>query len=326
MPKVARIHALNGLDGISIDDVEVPAAGPGEVRINVTAIGLNRADTMAMSGGFGEIPLPSKFGYEAAGTVESVGAGVATVQPGDRVAVLPGLQLNHGTCGEVIVVPADMLVKTSETQSDMGAAASWMQYLTAYAVRAYRPIAKGDAVVVTAASSSVGLAALQIVRAEGGNSIAITRGRSKVDALKQHGAAHVIVSDEEDVSARIHEITGGNGAALVFDAVGGTAFQGLLMSLRIGGMAIIYGGLAGEPESFYGTALAFRDLTIRGFASNYLVADSRLREEAVAYIQERINNGTLETVIDRVFRFDEVAEAYRYLLSNQQIGKILLKV
>jgi NADPH:quinone reductase-like Zn-dependent oxidoreductase len=201
-----------------------------------------------------------------------------------------------------------------------------MQYLTAYAVRAYRPIAKGDAVVVTAASSSVGLAALQIVRAEGGTPIAITRGRSKVDALKQHGAAHVIVSDEEDVSARIQQITCGEGAALVFDAVGGTAFQGLLMSLRIGGMAIIYGGLAGEPESFHGTALAFRDLTVRGFATNYLVADLRMRDQAVAYVQERIDNGAFIPVIDKVFGLDEAVEAYRYLQSNQQIGKILITV
>src|SRR5690606_39196000 len=117
--------------------------------------------------------------------------------------------------------------------------------------------------------SSVGLAAIQIVRADGGVPVAVTRGRGKVDALRQHGAEHVIVSDEEDVGARIREITGGRGAALVFDAVGGQSFQSLLMSLRIGGLAIIYGGLAGEPESIYGTMLAFNDLTIRGFATNY---------------------------------------------------------
>jgi NADPH:quinone reductase-like Zn-dependent oxidoreductase len=242
------------------------------------------------------------------------------------VAVLPGVQLNHGVCGELATVPADMIVRTPDGQSDVEAAACWKPYLTAYAVRAYRPILKGDAVVITAASSSVGLAALQIVRSEGGIPIAVTRGRDKVDALKQHGAEHVIVSDEEEVCARIQEITGGQGAALMFDAVGGTAFQGLLMSLRIGGMAIIYGGLAGDPESFYGTALAFRDLTIRGFATNYLVADPGLRDEAVSYVQERIASGEFKPVIDKIFPIEDVIAGYRHLQSNQQIGKILLSV
>lgn len=326
MSKVARVHALTGLEGVSIDDIEVAAPGPGEVRIAVAAVGLNRADIMAMSGGFGEIPLPSKFGYEAAGAIESLGNGVSGFAVGDRVATLPGLQLNNGACGEQIVVPADMLVESIDGQSDVEAAASWMQYLTAYAVRAYRPIQAGDAVVITAASSSVGLAAIQIVHADGGVPVAVTRGRAKVDALREHGAEHVIVSDEEDVSARIREITGGQGAALVFDAVGGQSFQSLLMSLRIGGLAIIYGGLAGEPESFYGTMLAFNDLTIRGFATNYLVADPKQREEALAYVRDRIASGKFKPVIDRIFPFADLVDAYRHLQSNQQIGKIVVTV
>jgi NADPH:quinone reductase-like Zn-dependent oxidoreductase len=311
---------------VSVDEIDVAAPGPGEVRITVAAIGLNRADTMAMSGGFGEIPLPSKFGYEAAGVIESIGGGVSDFAVGDRVAILPGIQLNHGACGEMIVVPADMLVRSIDGQSDIDAAASWMQYLTAYAVRAYRPIQPGDAVVITAASSSVGLAAIQIVRADGGVPIAVTRGRAKADALRQHGAQHVIVSDEEDVGARIREITGGQGAALVFDAVGGQGFQALLMSLRIGGLAIIYGGLAGEAESFYGTMLAFHDLTIRGFATNYLVADPKLREEAVAYVRDRLASGEFKPVIDRTFPLADVVDAYRHLQGNQQIGKIVVTV
>jgi NADPH:quinone reductase-like Zn-dependent oxidoreductase len=326
MVKVARVHALTGLDGLAVDEIEVPAPGPGEVRIEVAAIGLNRAETMVLYGGFGEIPLPSKIGYEAAGTIESLGEGVSGFSVGDRVAALPGLQLHYGTCGEEIVVPADMLVKTPDGQSDLEAAATWMQYLTAYAVRAYRPIHSGDAVIITAASSSVGLAAIQIVNADGGVPIAVTRGRAKADALRRHGAAHVIVSDEEDVAARVQDITGGQGAALAFDAVAGQAFPALLMSLRIGGLAIVYGGLGGEPSYFSGTLMAFRDLSIQGFATNYLVADPKQRDEAVAYVRERIANGTFAPVIDRTFGLADVADAYRYLESNRQVGKIVVTV
>ena len=326
MPKVARVHALIGPDGLSVDEIEVAPPGVGEARIKVGAIGLNRADTMVMNGGFGEIPLPSKFGYEAAGTIESVGDGVPGFVAGDRVAVLPGVQLNHGTCGEVIVCPAEMLVKTAQAQTDLEAAATWMQYLTAYAVRACRPLEKDDAVIITAASSSVGLAAIQIVNEDGGIAIAVTRTRAKADALRRHGAAHVIVSNEEDVAARVQEITGGQGAALVFDPVGGQSFLALLMSLRIGGLAVIYGGLGGDPGYFSGTLMAFRDLTIRGFATNYLVANTKQRDKAINYVRDRIEKGIFKPVIDRTFALSEIATAYRYLEGNLQVGKIVVTV
>jgi NADPH:quinone reductase-like Zn-dependent oxidoreductase len=317
---------LNGIDGLSVDEIDVPTPGQGEVRVAVKAIGLNRAETMVMYGGFGEIPLPSKIGYEAAGTIESVGAGVSGFAVGDRVAALPGLDLSYGTCGELILCPANMLVATPDGQSDLEAAATWMQYLTAYAVRAYRPIVKGDAVVITAASSSVGLAAIQTVNAEGGMAIAVTRGRAKADALRAHGAAHVVVSDEEDVASRVHEITGGEGAALAFDPVGGQSFPSLLMALRIGGMAIVYGGLGGEPGHFSATLMAFRDLTIKGFATNYLVADAAQRDEAVSSVRERLAEGTFKPAIDKTFALSDVADAYRHLEGNQQVGKIVVTV
>jgi NADPH:quinone reductase-like Zn-dependent oxidoreductase len=326
MPKVARVHALNGLDGLQVDEIEVPAPGPGDVRIKVRAIGLNRAETMVLYGGFGNIPLPSKIGYEAAGTIESLGAGVTGFTIGERVSILPGLPLHYGTCGEVILCPANMLLKTPARLSDLEAAASWMQYLTAYAVRAYRPIQPGDAVIITAASSSVGLAAIQIVKEDGGIPIAVTRGRAKADALRQHGAAHVIVSGEEDIAARVQEITGGQGAALVFDPVGGAAFPALLMSLRLGGLAIIYGGLGGEPSHFSATLMAFRDLSIQGFATNFLLADPKRRDEAVAYVRARLENGAFKPVIDKSFALADIVNAYRHLESNQQVGKIIVTV
>ena len=108
-----------------------------------------------------------------------------------------------------VLCPANLLVRTPDGQSDVEAAATWMQFVTAYAIRAYRRIEPGDAVIITAASSSVGLAAIQLVKADGGVPIAVTRGRRKVEALKRHGASHVIVSDEQDVAQAVREITDG---------------------------------------------------------------------------------------------------------------------
>lgn len=325
MARVVRVHAFGGPEVLSVDEIDVGEPGRGEVRINVSAIGLNRAETMMMRGFFGEIPLPSLIGYEAAGQIESVGADVTGFAVGDRVATLPGMPMNYGACGEQILAPADMLVKTPPDLSDDEAAASWMAYLTAYAIQHYRPLQPGQVVLITAASSSVGLAAIQIARAQGAVPIAVTRGPSKVEALKQHGAAHVITSEDQDIAAAVQEITEGRGAALAFDAVAGPGFPSILSSLSLGGMAIVYGGLGGEPSQFSASALAFQDLTIRGFATNFLVADPNARREAIAYVSEGLSNGKLRPVIDKVFSLDGIGDAYGHLESNEQVGKIVVR-
>lgn len=326
MTKVVRIHSFGGPEVLSIDEIEIAPPGARDVQIKVGAIGLNRAETMAMMGYFGPIPLPSKFGYEAAGRIERVGKDVTDFAVGDHVAVLPGLSFEYGACAETILCPADLLVKSPQEHSDVEVAATWMQYFTAYAIRAYRRIKPGDAVVITAASSSVGLAAIQIANADGGISIAVTRGKAKAEALRRHGAAHVVVSDDEDVAEAVQKITGGRGAAIALDAVAGQGFPAILGSLAQGGLAIVYGGLGGEPTNFSAPYVSFRDLTIRGFAANYLVADARLKREALTYIIENLKNGKFRPVIDRTFKFSEIVDAYRYLLGNQQIGKIVVTV
>ena len=320
------MHAFGGPEVLSLDEVTVRDPGPGEVQIQVGAIGLNRAETMILSGAFGQRPLPSHIGYECAGVIRSMGPGVKGFVVGDRVAILPGLPMEYGACGETVLCPADLLVNTPEGQSDLEAAATWMQFVTAYAIRAYRRIEPGDAVIITAASSSVGLAAIQLVKADGGVPIAVTRGRGKVEALKRHGAQHVIVSDEQDVAQAVREVTGGRGAAIAFDAVAGPSFSSILSALTQGGFAIVYGALGGEPTRFSAPYVEFLELTIRGYAANHLVANPNLRREAIAYIRERLANGTFRPVIDRTFALSEIVEAYGRLLGNQQIGKIVVTV
>jgi NADPH:quinone reductase-like Zn-dependent oxidoreductase len=320
------MHAFGGPEVLSLDDVDVREPGPGEVQIKVGAIGLNRAETMILSGAFGQRPLPSIIGYECAGVIRSVGRDVNGFMVGDHVAILPGLPTEYGACGETVLCPADLLVKSPDGQSDLEAAATWMQFVTAYAVRAYRRIESGDAVIITAGSSSVGLAATQLVAADGGVPIVVTRGRGKVAALKQLGAAHVIVSDEQNVAQAVREITGGRGAAMAFDAVAGPSFPSILSALAPGGLAIVYGALGGEPTQFSAPYLEFLELTIRGYGAHHLVANSNLRREAIAYIRERLADGRFRPIIDRTFGLSEIAKAYGRLLGNQQIGKIVVTV
>ena len=326
MARIARMHAFGGPEVLSLDEMPVRDPGRGEVQIKVGAIGLNRAETMILSGAFGKRPLPSVIGYECAGVIRSIGADVQGFMVGDRVAILPGLPTEYGACAETVLCPANLLVRTADGQSDVEAAATWMQFVTAYAIRAYRRIEPGDAVIITAASSSVGLAAIQLVKADGGVPIAVTRGRRKVEALKRHGAAHVIVSDEQDVTRTVREMTGGRGAALAFDAVAGPSFPSILGALAQGGFAIIYGALGGEPTQFSAPYAEFLELTIRGFGAQHLIADPNLRREAIVYIREGLADGRLRPVIDRTFAFSEIVKAYRHLLGNEQIGKIVVTV
>jgi NADPH:quinone reductase-like Zn-dependent oxidoreductase len=232
----------------------------------------------------------------------------------------------YGTYGELILYPANMLVRTPDSQSDAEAAATWMQYLTAYAVRFYRSLVPGDFVVITAASSSVGLAAIELVRADGAIPIAVTRGRRKVEALKAHGAAHVVVSDEQDLTAAIHEITAGKGADVIFDAVAGPGFAALVAALGQDGIAILYGALGGEPTHLPGRLLTAVRGTVRGYAMNHLVASPEAYERALADIGDGVATGRLKPVIDRTFDLSKIVEAHRYLESNVQIGKIVVTV
>lgn len=325
MVRVARFHKFGGPEVMQIDEIDVGDPGPGEVRIRVGAMGLNRVETMVRSGHYGEVALPSKLGYEAAGVIEALGPGVSGWAVGDRVAVLFGLPMDvYGTYGEQIVYPADMLVPVPDSMSLTEAAASWMQFGTAYALIDVGQIKPGDYVVINAASSSVGLAAIQIANQHKAVPVAVTRGRGKVEALKAHGAAHVIVSDEEDVPARIREITGGMGAQIALDAVAGAALAGLLSAMAPRGVVIIYGMLGGYSFEMSLPLLMGGNLALHGFAANRLIEHPADRAKVIAYVEQGLASGALSPVIDRTFDLSEIAEAHRYLESNQQFGKIVL--
>src|SRR5664279_2276021 len=165
MARVIRFHKTGGPEVLQIDEVDIGAPGPGEMRLRVRAFGLNRAEAMFRSGMYLEQPaLPAKLGYEAAGTVEAIGEGVTGFAIGDKVSTIPGFSMNqYGVYGDHAIVPAATTVKHPASLSWDQAAAIWMQYMTAYGgLIDVARLALGDAVIITASSSSVGLAAIQI--------------------------------------------------------------------------------------------------------------------------------------------------------------------
>jgi NADPH:quinone reductase-like Zn-dependent oxidoreductase len=329
MTRVVRFHQHGGPEVLRIENVDLPPPGPGEVQIRVKALGLNRAEALLRAGNYIESPtLPSGLGLEAAGIVEAVGTGVKDFTPGDAVSVIPPQSMVRWPAyGELITYPTRLVVKHPSSLNWQTAATVWMQYLTAYG--ALIDIAKlrtGDTVVITAASSSVGLAAIQIANSVGATAIAVTRTSTKKQALLDAGAAEVVVLAEEDLAARLNSIAGPQGVRVVFDAVGGPIFVPLTAAMSRGGILIEYGGLSGEPTPFPLAAVLGKTLTLRGYLVHEITSDTAKLEAAKAFILEGLETGTLRPIIDRTFAFDQIVEAHRYLESNQQFGKIVVTI
>lgn len=329
MARLVRFHQHGGPEVLRIEHAEFPPPGPGEVQIRVKALGINRAEALLRAGAYIETPmLPSGLGLEAAGVIEILGEGVEDFAPGDAVSVIPPRSMIRWPAyGELVTYPAELVVKHPPSLDWQTAAAVWMQYLTAYgALIDIAGLISGDAVVVTAASSSVGLAAIQIANKVGATAIAVTRTSAKRQALLDAGAAEVVVLTEEDLTARLSEITGPRGARVVLDAIGGPIFEPLTAAMARGGILIEYGGLSPEPTPFPLSTVLAKTLTLRGYLVHEITGDAAKLEAAKAFILQGLEDGTLKPIIDRTFAFDQIVEAHRYLESNEQFGKIVVTI
>ncbi len=329
MPKVVRFHETGGPEVLRMDDVASPQPGAGEVRLKVQAVGLNRAESLFFHGLYTEAPkLPSLLGYEGAGTVVAVGPDVDPSWLGKQVSTIPSFSMNrYGLLGEEALAPVAAQGEYPSTLSPEQGAAIWMQYLTAYgALVGAGNIQTKDFVLITAASSSVGLAAIEIVRAEGATAIAATRSAQKVQELKKLGAHHVVVTSGGDLPARVREITGGKGARLLFDPVAGPFVEQLAQSAAAEGILFIYGLLSMQPTPFPVRTAISRRLSMRGYGIFELVSDPNRLAEAKQYIFDRLQDGRFEPKIARSFPFAQTVEAYRYLESNEQVGKVVISI
>ncbi len=329
MSKIVRFHSTGDADVLELEDLPLTAPGDGEVRLKVQAIGLNRAEVMYRRGKYLETPeLPSRLGYEAAGTVDAVGPGVSGVHVGDRVSTIPSFSMGrYGVYGESAVVPAYAVASYPDALTAVEGAAIWMQYLTAFgALVEYGGIRMQDRVLITAASSSVGLAAIQIAKAAGATAIATTRGADKKQFLLDAGADHVIVTDEENLAERVAAITAGAGASLVFDPVAGPFLERLAAAAAPGATLFEYGALAPAPTPFPLFAALSKGLTLRGYTLFEIVRDAAKLARGKQYIYDGLAAGRLKPVIDRTFTLDAIADAHRYMESNRQRGKIVVTV
>jgi NADPH2:quinone reductase len=310
--------------------VDVPARDPGrgEVRVRVTSAGLNRADANYRRGKYlVKSPGESRSGFEGAGMVDAVGDGVTAPAVGDRVGVLPSSfdVVHEGACAETMTVPAAVCVPTPASVSDRDAGSIWMQYLTAWgALVEIAAVGPSDWVVVPAASSSVGLASIQLCRARGAKVIATTTSAAKVEALQRFGPDAIVDTRAEPYVERVQAITGGRGARVIFDPIYGPIVNDHIRVAAREAIVFVYGALDFTPLTLELGGMLRKQIRLQGYTIGPLLADEARRRPAIDDITRHLERGDFTPVVDSYFPLDRIQDAHRRLESNQQIGKIVV--
>ena len=321
MVTAIRVHETGGPEVMRVEQVEVGAPGPGQVRLRHTAIGVNFIDTYFRTGLY-KTALPFIPGNEASGVVEAVGDGVTNVRPGDRVAYIFG----PGTYVEARVVPADKLVPVPDGVSDEVAAAVLLKGLTAqYLLRRTFKVEAGQEILIHAAAGGVGLIAGQWAKHLGATVIGTAGSPEKVKLALDHGYDHVINYRTDDFVARTLEITESRKVSVVYDSVGKDTFSGSLDVLKPLGLLALFGQSSGPVPPF--------DLNVLNQKGSLFLT----RPSLFAYMSDRavllkaaeelfglIASGVLTIPVNQTFPLGEARAAHEALEGRHTTGTTIL--
>ncbi|MDI1366353.1 MAG: quinone oxidoreductase, partial [bacterium] len=301
-------------------DLPVPTPGPGEILIRHQAIGLNFIDTYHRSGLY-PVALPAVLGLEAAGVVEALGDGVTRFEIGDRVAYNGAL----GAYSEAAVVPADRAVKVPDAISLETAAAALLKGMTAeFLVRRCFHVKPQDVVLVHAAAGGVGSILVQWCKALGASVIATVGSEAKALIARDLGADHVILYCQDDVAARVAEITANQGVAVVYDGVGRDTFSASLKSLARRGMLVTFGNASGPAPPFSPLELVGKSLFLtRPKLFDYIATTQELDDSAAALFGV-LASGAVRIDIGQTFPLAEARAAHEALEARRTTGATVL--
>ena len=316
-----RCHATGDASQLQLEEVPDPVPGPGEALIRLEAIGVNFIEIYQRTGLYPKV-LPFIPGGEGAGTVVAVGAGVAAVKPGDRVAS----ESLRGSYAEQAVAPAQRLVPLPATVDAASGAAGMIQAMTAhYLTTSTFPLSAGDWCLVHAAAGGTGLLLCQMARLRGARVIGTVSTEAKAALAHEAGAEAVVRYTEQDVVKEVRRITAGAGVRVAYDSVGRTTWEASLESLGPRGMLVLFGQSSGVVPPIDPLVLSRKGslFLTRPTITHYVATPQDLRARALEVFQW-ISDGRLRLRIDRRFPLAEAAEAHRALEGRGTSGKLLL--
>lgn len=318
---VIRIHKHGGPEEMRFEQVDLPAPGPGQVRLRQTAIGLNFIDVYTRTGLYPG-PTPSVLGVEAAGVVEAQGEGVASLKVGDRVVYngLGGSYASHRNA------PADRLVKIPEGVSDEDAAAVFLKGLTVWMLTfEIRRLQPGETILVWAAAGGVGSILVPWANAQGARVIGVVSTPEKAALAKSYGCEEIILSGE-DVAARTRELTGGKGVPVVYDSVGRVSAEASLKSLQPRGWFITYGNASGPADPIPPGRLNQGGSLIMTRPGLFHFTKERADlERGAAALWGAMRSGAVKADVRQRFALKDAADAHRALESRATTGATILK-
>jgi NADPH2:quinone reductase len=319
--KAIRIHETGGPERLLYEEIAVPAPGPGQARVRIHAIGLNFIDIYHRTGLY-RVPLPFTPGMEAAGVVDAVGANVAAVSPGDRVAYAMGL----GAYAEQAVVDAWKLVKVPDGVDFQSGAAAMLQGMTAhYLAYSTFPLRSGETALIHAAAGGVGLLLIQTAKMLRARVIGTVSSQEKAELARAAGADHILFYETGDFEAEVQRITEGAGVDVVYDSVGQTTFNKSLNCLRHRGTLVLFGQSSGPVPPVDLNILSSKGsvYVTRPSLAHYTATRDEL-EWRSGDVLKWVRDGKLKLRIDRTLPLREAAEAHKALEGRKTSGKVLL--
>jgi len=326
MPHAFRFHATGGPEVLRLEEVEVGAPGPGQVRMRNAAVAVNYRDILLRRGAHRVAALPSGIGLESAGTVEAIGDGVADLAVGDRVACVAG---PDGAYATHRIVPAARVVRLPAAIAARTAAAMMIRGMTArYLLHETYRVKPGDTILIHAAAGGVGLIMCQWAKHLGANVIGTVGSAAKAETARAHGCDHPVVHGQgEDFVARVRELTDGRGVPVVYDSIGRATFEGSLQCLARRGILASFGEASGDPEP-----VAPRRLGTLGsvYVTHPSLGDyTATRAELLATagdLFDMVASGRIRIEISAEYPLHEAARAHADMEARRTTGSIVLTV
>jgi len=322
MERAIVLREHGGPEGLVLEPVDPPPPGPGEIRVRHKAIAVNFHDCYVRSGLYRTLALPGIPGLEAVGIVEAAGPGVDAPAVGDRIG---WISPTYGGYASVRNLPAELAIPLPDSLGDAEAAASIMKALTVrMLVRESHRIEPGQTVLVHAAGGGAGQLLTAWARHLGATVIASVGGEEKARRARSAGADHVVLYRDEDLAARVGEITGGAGVAAVYDSVGADTFQASLACLDYFGTLVSYGQASGPVPPFALSALAGKSLSVARPIVFHAIRTPTSRNTAAAEVFAAFEAGIIRPIAPLTLALADAAEAHRIIESGESPGGIVL--